>query len=286
MSSQKLKRNAEIVLVLLLVLLPIWFYYLAPQLTKIEDDFQYKGIIFSQDNFYDSNKSIFSGEMISDTEHYYEVIDKQDGILIIKNVFKVREFSGEEIFSVERKYGINPLTRKHVPGYGDKDREGYLFAPPGLKKNQNFTYWHVNYDIPVQMLFEGEEVIAGLTVYRYESNFHADQTFDLGRIKNLGKRGIDLEVNLQLWVEPYTGRKIKYEDSTIAYFYDLNTKERIEPWNKFHNVFDEVSVLKQVEITKAKKFFKFLINRVITMILVSAAGALLIYLLLDRKRRD
>lgn len=264
----------------------IWLFYVGPYVTRIPDDFQYKAVIFSRDNFYDAEKKEFSGEQISNTEHYYEVVDKQKGILIIKNVFTVQTFDGQEIFSVERKYGIDPISRKHVPGYGDKDREGYLFAPPGLRKGQNFTYWHINYDTPAHMEFKEEETIAGLTVYRYEANFRADQTFDLARIQNLGERGIDLDVNLQLWVEPYTGKEIKYEDRTTAYFYDLTTKERIHPWNKFHNLFDEIIVLKQAEIAKTEKLTKFLINRVIPTLLMSMAGAVLMYVLLAKQKSD
>jgi hypothetical protein len=242
--------------------------------------------VFSRDNFYDADTKQFSGEQISDTEHYYEVVDKQNGILIINDVFKVQKFSGEEIFSVERRYGINPATREHVPGYGDKNREGYLFAPPGLKKDQDFTYWHVNYDTPAHLEFKGEESIAGLTVYRYEANFHADQTFDLERIQDLGDKGIDLEVNLQLWVEPVTGWKVKYEDQATAYFYNLTTKERIHPWNRFHNIFDEISVLKQVEIAKAEKFKIFLVKKVMTTLIILAAAGLLSYILVTRKGKD
>ena len=129
----------------LLLFLPIWWWCISPELTKIPDDFEYNAVLFSRDNFYDADQKEFGGEFISNTEYYYQVVEKYKGILFIKNVFAVQQYSGEEIINVERMYGVDAKTRKHVPGYGDRDRQGYLFAPPNLKKGQNFTYLH--YDI-------------------------------------------------------------------------------------------------------------------------------------------
>ena len=259
-----------------LLLTLVWFLQLAPALTRLPNDFEYKVLVFSRDNFYDAERQEFSGEIISNTQHSFQVVDKQDGILLIQDIFKVHQSNGEEIFSVERLYGIDPTTRKHVPGYGDRDRKGYLFAPPNLKKGQNFTYWHINYDQPAYMQFKDEETIEGLTVYRYEADYQADQTFDLDRLVSpLGSQGINLDINLQLWVEPVTGRKIKYEDRTTAYYYNLATRERIHPWNKFHNQYDEISILKQVEIAKHEKLRRFLVERVMTAILALVAILLL-----------
>jgi len=269
----------------LLLFLPIWWWCISPELTKIPDDFEYNAVLFSRDNFYDADQKEFGGEFISNTEYYYQVVEKYKGILFIKNVFAVQQYSGEEIINVERMYGVDAKTRKHVPGYGDRDREGYLFAPPNLKKGQNFTYWHINYDQPATMEYKGEESIAGLPVYRYEANYHADQTFDLKHIVSPSEEmGINLDINLQLWIEPVTGRAIKYEDQTTAYFYNLTTKERIHPWNRFHNKVDEISVLKQVEISKREKLKIFFLEYMVTG-LIGLAGILsLLYQFFIRKR--
>ncbi|GEM_PF-5542546 len=275
------KRRHKITMFLgfaLILFIPIWFLGVAPGLTKLPADFSYKVLVLSRDNFYDAERQEFSGEIVSNTEHSLQVIGEQNGVLLIKNIFEVQKSDGEEIFSVKRIYGIDPKTRGHVPGYGDKNREGYLFAPPNLKKGQNFIYWHINYNTPAYMKFQDEETIDGLTVYRYETDYHADQTFELNNLVHpLGKEGINLDINLQLWVEPITGRKIKYEDKTTAYFYNLITGERIRPWNKFHNQYDEMSILKQVEIAKQEKLKRVLVERVVPVVLALAAMILLIY---------
>lgn len=189
--------------------------------------------------------------MIS-VEYSYSVEAKKDEVLIIRNVFDVRKPSGEDIFKVERLYGIDPVTGKHLAGYGDKNRDGYLFAPknPG----REFIYWHINYDMPAKMKFRGKEKIEGLLVYRYECDYKADQTENLTFLPGVTKdRGVELDINLQLWVEPTTGYLINYKDKATAWYYDLKTKNRVRPWNSFHNEFEETSISKQVQIVLLEK---------------------------------
>lgn len=265
----KVRNILMLIAIILILIVPVWIFMVVPELTKIPDDFQYTVPILSIDNFYDAEKQDFGGEFYSSTKFSYGVVGKQSGILIIKNIFDVRKFTGEKIFAVERLYGIDPKTGRHTPGYGDKDREGYLFAPRNLKRGQDFVYWHINYDAPAHMKFEGEEEINGLRVYKYETDYHVDQTADLGHLPGVPEeRGVNLDINLQLWVEPVTGRMIKYEDKTIAYYYNIITKERIHPWNKFNNNFNAISVEQQVEIAKNEKFKLFIFNYLIPALLV------------------
>jgi|GEM_PF-1239588 len=241
-----------------------WFFFVIPNLFKLQKDFTYEAEVLSSDNFYNEAKGEFSGASISATKFSYSVIGEQNGVLTIKNTFDVHKLTGEPIFSVERLYGIDPITGKHVAGFGDKNRDGYLFAPKGLKKGEPFTYWHINYDGPAHMQFAGEETINGLTVYRYETHYEGvniDQTKNLGFLPEVGvTRGINLDPYLQLWIEPQTGTLINYKDETTAYYYDLKTGKRLYPWNKFSNTFKHSSIITQVEIAKQKKLFIFVIN--------------------------
>lgn len=273
----KVRNILMLIVVVLILIIPVWIFFIAPELTKIPDDFQYKAPILSIDNFYDAEKQDFGGEFYSSTKFSYEAVEKQNGILIIKNIFDVRKFTGEKIFAVERSYGIDPKTGKHTHGYGDKDREGYLFAPRSLKKSQDFVYWHINYDAPANMKFKDEEEINDVTIYRYEAEYKVDQTQDLGHLPGVPEeRGVNLDVNLQLWIEPVTGRMVKYEDNTIAYYYDINTKERMHPWNKFNNNFNQISFEEQIKIAKSEKFRLFILKNLIPALLGLMAIILLV----------
>ena len=223
-----------------------------------------------------------TGPDLSKSTLWYGVVDKKDEILIVKQSFDVQTLSNKPIFSVSRLYGIDPKTGKHVPGYGDRDREGYLFAPKHLKKKP-FVYWHVNYDTPANMNFESEEKMYGLTVYRYAADFTADQTTELDRLDGVPEKyGIILNVNLRLWIEPVTGSLISYEDHATAYYYDIETKERLSKWNEFSNRMTVSMIKKHVMTVRYEKNMTLL--SYIIPIGVSALGILLIALSRRKKR--
>ena len=222
--------------------------------TLYDQNFAYTANVYSLDNFYDATLGAFKGEQLSKTTFYYESIDQNQNSATIKNVFDVRTLQGEKIFQTEREYGIQPNTGKHIPSKGDKPREGYLFAPAGLNKGEDYTYWHVNYDNPAHMAFQREETIYELEVYKYKATYTADQTVDLSHLPGVPEtRGIRLNITLYTWIEPETGWLIKYQDETTAYYYDQTTGEPLHPWNKFSNRFLEKSVRDQVAIAKSLK---------------------------------
>jgi hypothetical protein len=254
--------------VVLLIFLPIWYFSVVPGFERIGDDFSYEAQIFSVDRFYDEDLQKFSEGIISKTKFSYEVLSRKGKVLEVKNIFDVRKIDGEKIFSVERVYAIDINTVMHVAGLGDKDRSGYLFGPKKSDKN-NFIYWHVNYDAPAEMKFKNEEMIYGLKTYKFETNYYSDQTFLLDHLPGVPEvRGVGNDINLILWIEPNTGRMIKYEDNTEAFYYDINDKEKLSTWNHFNNKYTEDSVKQQVLITKNILFQLLLIKTVIPLLLV------------------
>ena len=241
------KRITQLLLALFfLALVFFWNEYVAPQVIKLPNDFSFSAEIISIDNFYDEERNSYSGEIYSKTTYAYETVDSTGKESTIKNIFSVKTPNDTPIFEVERNYGVNQETGEHIYDYGDKYREGYLFAPKGLKKGETFTYWHINYDGPALMEFVVEQELYGLRTYLYETNYsnvEIDQTENLRHLPGVGEtRGVILEPYLQIWVEPTTGRLVKYQDNTIAYYYDLLTGRKQNPWNKFSNTFHENSV--------------------------------------------
>ncbi|HLF51543.1 CHASE domain-containing protein [Flavobacterium sp.] len=232
-----------------------WLLFADYLFPTISDNFTYQANILSYDNFYDARKNDFSGDILTKTKYGYSVEKKDNNVLTIRNFFDVSKPSGNPIFSVERFYGIDQITGKHVYGFGSKNRDGYLFAPENA--GNEFTYWHINYDAPAHMKLRGKEKIEGLIVYRYECDYKADQTSNLKILPGVPEdRGVEMDINLKLWIEPTTGYLIKYEDRTTGWFYDMKTKKRIHPWNRFHNQFEETSISNQVQVAMLAKDFK------------------------------
>jgi hypothetical protein len=271
-----------------IVTIPVWLWFIAPQITKLPRDFYYEAKIFSQDNFYDEEKQEFGKKINSNTNFYYQAVSEKNGVYEIKNVFDVKTPDGEPIFSAERLYGIDPVTSAHVKEFGDKDRSGYLFAPKGLRKDDKFTYWHINYDGPARMVFAEEEVILGLPVYRYESWYEGidiDQTERLGHLPGVGiTRGINLDPHLQLWIEPVSGHLVKYEDISTAYYYDLATGERLYPWNRFNNQYTNETIILQVSTAQNLKWKIIAVMRIIPLLL-GICAVLLIFATMRKNKR-
>lgn len=224
----------------------VWHYAISDQLLKIPKDFFFTADVVSVDNFYNEESGEYSGQQFSKTEYEYRTVNSTSSTLTLTNRFSVNTPDDDPIFSVTREYGINRISTEHISNLGDTPRTGYLFAPKGINKDQTFDYWHVNYDGPATMEFVEEETLYGLNTYHFISRYKGvtiDQTENLDHLPLVGsERGIVLEPVLDIWIEPVTGKLIKYTDDTIAYYYDLETGETIAPWNHFSNTFSEESV--------------------------------------------
>ena len=239
--------------IILIALIPLGMfgasrYLLVPNLLRVPKDFVYSANLISLDNFYDAQTHSFSGDARSVTTFGFRATNALKDSMLVENVFNVRTESGEEVFSAQHVYNVDTTSWQHVPRPGTSSRTGYLFAPRYLSSDDNYKYWHVNYDQELTMEFDGEEVVAGVKTYRYRSDFSADQTQRLTHLPKVGDtQGIDLDVSLKVWIEPTSGWLVKYEDEAIAYFYDLKTAERLHPWNRFSNSYEQSSINEQAE---------------------------------------
>lgn len=253
---------------LLLFLATAWYYLAAPYLLRLPANFSYEASVVSYDNFYNEQAASYQGATRSDTTFSYKASAAKGDELDIKNLFEVKTTAGEPIFAVERTYGINRRTGQHMSGHGDRDRTGYLFAPQNLHK-QDFTYWHVNYDEPAHMQFRAEEDILGLKTYRYQATYTADQTKNLTHLREVGKtRGVNLDIDLQLWIEPTTGHLIKYEDHATAHYYSLATGQRINPWNRFTNRYSFDSIAAHVREARTAQQRKLLYQWAVPLVCI------------------
>lgn len=270
------------IVIITLLAIPIWIVLVAPSLKKIPDNFSYTADILSLDNFYDETAKKFEGEHISKTIFSYQVVQHTSNLLIIKNVFDVRKLSNQKIFAVDRYYYVNPYNGKHVKYDNQELRSGYLFAPRYVNKH-DFYYWHVNYDAPALMKYVNTEKIYGLDVYHYQAHYEADQTENLHNLPGVpAQRGIKADVVLQLWIEPVSGWLVKYQDNTLAFYYDIKTGKIISPWNSFSNRYTQTSIHNQERIAKILKLKILATDYIVPILLICVSG---FYYWLIRKKR-
>jgi len=248
-----LKRNFFIGFLILIGMGILWAIFAPYFLLKLTSTFSYDANLISHDNLYDNQMKSFSPAIESASKFSSYIVKEENNVLTIKSDFNVRTLDGQRIFTAQRLYGISAYNKDHVIGYGDHDRHGYLVGPPSNSK-EDFIYWHVNYDTPILMIFTKEETIEGMRVFRFDGNVSADQSKELSYLPGVPDlRKILTNAHVSLWIEPYSGWLIKYEDSGQVNFVDGNTGKYIEPWNKYTNVFTDKSVTDQVKIAQEAK---------------------------------
>ena len=181
-------------------------------------------------------------------------------MLHLDHGFSVRGHKNSIIFEVERQYAIDRITKQHVSAYGDESRNGFLFSSrSALANKKSFTYWHVNYDVPIEMSFTKKELINDLEVYVYEGTLLADQTQNLTNLSGVPEAyGIQTEADLKLYIEPNTGYLVNYEDTAVAWYVDQETGEKNMPWNSFSNTYSDLSLSFHVgEAQQQKSIYHF-----------------------------
>ncbi len=276
----KLNWKLYVGIVLLLVFIPIWNIYFAPKFESLPDDFSYEVDLLSIDNFFNEERNSYDGEQISRSEFLYETVDVREDSLLINNSFEVFTLAGEKIISLSRILGVDKKTGEYVSDLGDKAREGSLFAPIGHKPGESFTYWHVNYDVPFEMNFVAQEEIDGLIVNKYETErdkYVVDQTDFLTNLPGVPEeRGVEVVPYFQIWIEPVSGYMVQFEDKAEAYYYDIESGDRLNPWNSFSNEFTESSTENKVEEAVLLKWKYYVIDYIVPFFVFTLALALIL----------
>lgn len=228
-------------------MIPIWIYLIAPELTRIPNDFSYHANILSINNFYNEKLNKFEGDQISKIIYNYDVLAATSNYLLLQNKFVLSTQGNKPILMAVKKYIISPYNSKNIITSPGSKLSGFLFAPTFCSK-KDFLYQHVTSDMPVKMKYINTQKLAGLTVHHYQANFNSDLTkYTTDSSEFSQKRGIEANVMLQIWVEPVSGWLVAYQENAIAYYYDQKTHQKLMPWNKFSNRYTQNSIEQQVK---------------------------------------
>lgn len=259
---------------ILLLMVPVWTSVVSENLKKIPENFSYSANILSLDNFYDESAHKFQGSQISKTVFSYRLLKNNNQYTTIENKFVVKTLNDNPIITIKRIYFVNPITWKHVAVEGQEKRIGYLFGKH-YADTKGYYYWHVNYNSVAPLKFMDKQKIDGLTVYHYQAIYTADQTENLKYLPGVPvKRGVIAKVNLQLWIEPVSGWLVKYFDDSQAYYYDINNRNELTPWNKYSNRYTQNSIYTQLKIAKYLKWKFICIDYIIPTFILMISIAL------------
>lgn len=242
-------------------------FYLADTLSINTNNLNFKNNIFSVDNLYDLKTERFKGDVFSNSTYAFEVQKAENDTIDLKVSFSVYQNDSNYLFHKEENYLIQSDNLTHL-NKGTPDAPCYLFAPPNFN-TKDFCYYHINYDDPLTMKYQETVYISGVKAYRFQSLFETDQTIHLTHLEGVPeKHGINLDVRLNIWVDPLTGWLIKYEDFAEAWYYDKSTGLRIYPWNKFHNESKESSIQNAISFIKTANLKYELLSAYLPIVLL------------------
>ncbi len=269
-------------IVLLLVVLLLWWAEGARQ-PYIQDTFSYSADTLSNDNFYDEANQRYSGERNARGEFSYQVSGRARQDVLIRNTLATTAIDGQAIGTIKRDYRADPQTGQLAQTSDPAKGGASLFAPRNLRRGQAFAYYHITYDAPAQMSYEGEEELFGLPVYRYKARYGSAGSIEQAGMPVAGVpsgQGIVSEPRLKIWVEPVTGWLVKFEDDTTLYRFDRQTGKRLGPFSHSYSRFTEESVRQHAAYARVLKYQQLFARQMapglVLLVLLALAVAFLV----------
>lgn len=144
---------------------------------------------------------------------------------------------GETVSAYEELVAFDRSTSQAVPGFNqyywpsderiDKkslDHEGYYFKLPFNTQQQDYDYWDSSLQQTRPMVFDGEDEIDGMAVYRFVQEIEPSDIDDVsapGSLFGLDEPSVEADrmyANTRtIWVEPNTGVVIRGQEEQDAY---------------------------------------------------------------------
>jgi hypothetical protein len=135
---------------------------------------------------------------------------------------------GTSAFEVRSLYGVDRSSRQNLPGFGNEERSGQYFFPLHVEP-KSYRYWDPSYAGPRVAMFDHSEKVGEIPVYVF--NFVADGIDETSGYVSLPDvpekyRAITYGKG-RLWIEPYSGLVVDYEDAGVSYFVEPATGKRV-----------------------------------------------------------
>jgi hypothetical protein len=263
--------------IVLLLVIPIWIFFIVPEMEKLPKDYNNFINYNRQSNTNHEIGGVWTGEKIVKGESKEKTIRLDKNVQVIEGQYNAYLLDNEKIWDVKKEYGIDRLTRIVVYGYGQYAENSYFHFPPKLKK-QSYSVWVTQYFYPLELRFIGVENIQGLEAYHFEAkNFVFDDSegFEwLDLVPEVYNVHADGTVNV--WVEPITGTILDFKGGGVAYYADKETDEKIQDMQTWSNKYSEDSIANQVRLAQNEKQRIYLLERIVP-ILLGLVGIALIF---------
>jgi hypothetical protein len=257
--------------ILLIILIPIWLFFVVPELEKIPGDYEGKFVIFEINNQRYDIGGEWSGEFIANAILYTTTVSAAGDRQVIRGHYRSETLSGDLIWEVSPEYTVDRYTRENT------EKGGYYLFPQSVKK-KSYDVWPFGYTHKFEFDFRGIEEINGLEVYRFGfKDATTDDTEDSSWLDLVPEKYKAIFTqSVDYWIEPVSGIVVNSEGGGIAHYADKVTGEKVQDYITWSNKFSDDTISNQVILAQNEKQRIILIERIIPILLLIIAAALFI----------
>jgi len=198
--------------VVLVVFGAVWMTIIFPALDKVPADLkravQYQGTL----SVFDSEVYQLVTYDVIVTRSYHAVSCRGDTLYLEEDVSFADAQTGQEIPLLHSVglLAIDRVSRMHVPGHGDKNREGYWSFPRAVKADRNYSLWITENPTTLEARCVGAEDFRGLPVLVYEA---ATPEEGLTIPAGIFTPEMQLYQQIKMKVEPISGVTVYFENT-------------------------------------------------------------------------
>ena len=268
--------NAFLILGLaLLALIPLWLFFILPELTKVPADYSYHASFISNVNLRPEINGEWLGSEIQNTYVDVRPLRWDNKVMLLNEMFRAESVEGEVSYELELKFAVDRNTRKNAEGLGEGLKEGFFLLPMHVEKT-SYPIWAFGYYHSAKFSFAGEEDVKGIKTYRFSVvNELSDDTEGFAHLELVPERYNALsEYTSNIWVEPVSGIIVKYEDKGISYYAEKETGKRVWDFDEWSSRFSEDTVANMAGTAGRERQNKIVFELIIPLLLGAIALAL------------
>lgn len=213
-------KNKKIILTIigitLIVLTPIWVFFIVPYLEAIPSNY-YR---YEEQIGVNSLSPHYGAPLPTPFRHHdtqeIKVIDAQgDNLKITSRLQAINLDSGQNFLDEIRIFDVNRISRVHTA-----IEKGYFLFPPNTLQHDYFLTFPIGFTHAIYK-FEGTDVIQGLEVYVFTCK---SDPYDIsGAIPLFKDYKVESFYTCKVLVEPVTGKDVDYQLSWQSYYQQNGT---------------------------------------------------------------
>ena len=268
------------------IVLGVWLLGgVAPSILELPKDYSLNIEYFSTNKEYDFDKSKWSEQLVSKSIREDKTIDSRDDHIIIESNFHVENLLGETLFSFSETYDVNQASLKAKNLNEENEKNTYFRFPPFVKKQ---NYHLINTDIigAVNLEYKRSEPLKGLNTYVFGfDKKNIDETAGYSRVNGVPEEyGVLTDTWGSMWVEPVTGRIVKFENFGNGTRVNKTTLKRDRIFTHWSKETIEVDILRSVKEAEQKKSLYYILYVLGGFSLIFGIFSLLLFPVYSRKK--